>query len=142
MWVDFPPFSSEAFPYRRCPHNRALSLTCDLIAPNGAGELVGVAEKTVDPEELIQNLIEKGHKDDIRHYWNYVALREAGMPPHGGIGAAPERILYGLLGLDHVRLTKPWPRYPDRRINALNGAHLDDFGSGNLRRLIERYGLK
>ncbi len=142
VWVDFPPFVSEGFPYRRLPEDRRLSMTCDLIAPHGAGEMVGVAEKITDPEEIIQNLIEKGQKHNVRHYWNYIALRENGMPPHGGIGAAPERILYGLLGLDHIRLTKPWPRYPDRKIITPENMGLNDYGSENLRSLIEKYDLK
>lgn len=142
VWVHSPPFASEGFPYKRLPEDRRLSMTCDLIAPHGSGEMVGVAEKITDPEELVVNLIEKGQKANIRHYWTYIALREQGMPPHGGIGAAPERILYGLLNLDHIRLTKPWPRYPDRRIVAPEGMGLNDYGSKTLRGLIERYDLK
>jgi len=142
LWVNFPPFISEGFPYKRLPEDRRLSMTCDLIAPHGAGEMVGVAEKIIDPEELIQNLIEKGQKENIRRYWDYIALRQYGMPPHGGIGAAPERILYGLLGLDHIRLTKPWPRYPGRKIMKSSEGELKDYGSGELRRLIDKYSLK
>lgn len=142
VWVNFPPFISEGFPYRRLPEDRRLSMTCDLIAPHGAGEMVGVAEKITDPEELIQNLIEKGQKNNIKNYWNYIALRENGMPPHGGIGAAPERILYGLLGLDHIRLTKPWPRYPGRKIVTPKNKSLKDYDSDNLQRLIEKYDLR
>jgi len=139
LWINFPPFVSEGFPYRRFPEDRRLSMTCDLIAPHGAGEMVGVAEKITDPNELIQNLIEKGQKHNIRHYWGYIALRENGMPPHGGIGAAPERILYGLLGLDHIRLTKSWSRYPGRKIITPENSSLNTYGSDNLQRLIEKY---
>ncbi|PIN91514.1 hypothetical protein COU61_02200 [Candidatus Pacearchaeota archaeon CG10_big_fil_rev_8_21_14_0_10_35_13] len=141
VWVDFPPFATEGFPYRRLPSDRRLSMTCDLIAPHSAGEMVGVAEKITDPEELVQNLIEKGQGKNISRFWKYIALREYGMPPHGGIGAAPERIIYGLLGLDHIRLTKPWPRYPDRKIVAPK-EDLDDYGSDRLAGLIEKYALR
>lgn len=142
VWVNFPPFSSEGFPYRRLPEDRRLSMTCDLIAPHGSGEMIGVAEKTTNSEELIQNLIEKGQKRNIKRYWNYIALREGGMPPHGGMGAAPERIIYGLLNLDHIRLTKPWPRYPSRKIIASESSSINDLGSDNLRQLIQRYNLR
>jgi asparaginyl-tRNA synthetase len=141
VWVQFPPFQSEGFPYSRKPGQRHLSMTCDLIAPNGAGEMVGVAEKTTDPEELIQNIFEKGMGRDIRRYWRYVLLRRYGMPPHGGMGAAPERIIYGHLGLDHIRLTKPWPRYPDRKINQPGDEPLNPWGDSVLGRLIEKYGI-
>lgn len=142
VWVEFLPFSSEGFPYRRLPEDRRLSMTCDLIAPHGAGEMVGVAEKITNAEELIENLIEKGQKHNIRRYWNYIALRRYGLPPHGGIGAAPERIIYGLLGLDHIRLTEPWPRYPDRKILTTENKGLNTYGSQELERLIQKYNLK
>lgn len=141
LWIQFPPFKSEGFPYKRKPNNRNLSMTCDLIAPHGAGEMVGVAEKITDAEELIQNLIEKGKGKDIRKYWKYILLREYGMPPHGGLGAAPERIIYGLLGLDHIRLTKPYPRYPDRKINPSYNEPLNPWGNCELDRLIKKYGI-
>lgn len=63
------------------------------------------------------------------------------MPPHGGLGAAPERIIYGLLGLDHIRLTKPWPRYPDRKVNPPNNRPLNPWGDRELERLIQKYDI-
>lgn len=142
VWVNFPPFCSEGFPYRRLPEDRRLSMTCDLIAPPGAGEMVGVAEKITSAEELVENLIEKGQKHNIRQFWNYIALRQQGLPPHGGIGAAPERILYGLLSFDHIRLTKPWPRYPDRKIVTPENNGLNTYGNPELERLVQKYDLK
>ena len=142
LWVQFPPFESEGFPYKRKPDQHNLSMTSDLIAPHGAGEMVGIAEKTTDAEELIENLIEKGKGKDIRKYWEYILLRKYGMPPHGGLGAAPERIIYGLLGLDHIRLTKPWPRYPDRNINPSDNEPLNPWGDKDIDRLIRKYDIK
>jgi len=141
LWVQFPPFESEGFPYKRHPTKRHLSMTCDLIAPHGAGEMVGVAEKITNAEELIINLIEKGKKDQIRHYWEYIMLRQYGLPEHGGLGLAPERIIYGLLNLDHIRLTKPWPRYPDRRITTPEGSSLPTLGNPELERIVDKYNL-
>lgn len=140
LWVQFPPFASEGFPYRRKSDDRTLSMTCDLIAPHGAGEMVGVAEKTTDAEELIQNLIDKGKKEYIHDYWDYILLRRYGLPPHGGMGAAPERIMFGLLDLDHVRLTRPWPRYPDRKIR--NRRKLNTLGDREMEKLVEKYSLE
>ncbi|MBI2545964.1 hypothetical protein HYV81_02180 [Candidatus Woesearchaeota archaeon] len=141
VWVMFPPFDSEGFPYRRKSDAPHLSMVADLIAPNGAGELVGVAEKIANAEELIENLILKGKGREIRQYWDYILLRKQGMPPHGGLGAAPERILYGLLGLNHIRLTKPWPRYPDRHINSQPEKELNPWRDEDLDRLIKKYNI-
>ena len=141
LWIQFPPFSSEGFPYKRKPGQKHLSMTCDLIAPNGAGEIIGVAEKTTDADELIENLIEKGKKECIRDYWQYILLRKYGLPQHGGIGASPERIVYGLFGLDHIRLTKAWPRYPDRKIRNRNFP-LNPWEDDDIQRLIDKYEIQ
>ncbi|MBS3073895.1 hypothetical protein J4447_00390 [Candidatus Pacearchaeota archaeon] len=142
LWVKFLPFASEGFPYKKVLGSPHLSMTCDLIAPHGAGEMVGVAEKTTDIEEIIDNLIKKGKKKEIKRYWKYVLLRKYGLPSHGGIGAAPERIIYGLLGLNHIRLTKPWPRYPDRKINPITKDKLNPWKDKDLDKIIKKYNLK
>jgi len=116
LWILFNPCEAEGFPYRRHDDDPRLSMTCDLIAPHGAGEMVGVAEKIQDTKELIEKMLEKDLGHLVLMYRDYIALRRYGIPKHGGIGAAPERIVYGLLGLDHILYTKSHPRYPDRRI--------------------------
>lgn len=141
LWVKFLPFESEGFPYKRKKGNPSLSMTCDLIAPHGSGEIVGVAEKTTEMEEIIENLIEKGKKKDIKRYWKYILLRRQGLPPHGGIGAAPERIIYGLLGLDHIKMTKPWPRYPGKKINPRKNMGLNPWRDKSLDKIIRKYNL-
>lgn len=140
LWVQCPPFTSEGFPYKRKPGQMHLSMTADLIAPHGAGEMVGVAEKTTSADELVQNLIDKGRRESIPDYWDYILLRQYGLPPHGGIGAAPERIIYGLLNLDHIRLTKPWPRYPDRKI--AQKLPLNPWNDSTVSNLIKKFNLK
>ena len=75
------------------------------------------------------------------NYCDYILLRRFGLPPHGGIGAAPERILYGLLNLNHIRLTRPWPRDPGRKISP-SYLELPTFGDRGLENLIEKYNLK
>jgi asparaginyl-tRNA synthetase len=140
VWVQFPPRTTEGFPYKPKPDELELSMVSDLIAPHGSGEMVGVAEKSTSAEELIEGILAKGLGSQIHQYWEYIALRHFGLPPHGGIGAAPERIIYGLLNLDHIRLTKPWPRYPDRKIRVPQG-HLPTFNDPALEQLIATYQL-
>lgn len=140
LWVMYLPFESEGFPYKRKKDAPHLSMTCDLIAPHGAGEMIGVAEKTDDAEELIENLVAKGKQHEIRDYWSYILLRMQGLPKHGGIGAAPERMIYGLLDLDHIRLTKPWPRYPGRRIHSVI-EELNPWKDKKVAELMKKYSL-
>ncbi len=59
------------------------------------------------------------------------------MPPHGGIGAAPERIVYGILGLDHIMYTKAFPRYPDRKM--LFAGNSNPWKNEQITKLFEKY---
>ncbi|MFH0875803.1 MAG: asparagine--tRNA ligase [archaeon] len=114
VWIIHKPAESEGFPYRLHPDDPTLTLTGDLIAPHKAGEMVGIAEKIYNAEELVDRIRAKGF--DPNDYLEYIHLRNLGMPPHGGLGAAPERIAYGLMDLPHINCVMPYPRYPGRRI--------------------------
>jgi aspartyl/asparaginyl-tRNA synthetase len=139
LWVMFNPAEAEGFPYRRHDTDPRLVMTCDLIAPHGSGEMVGIAEKITDTTELIEKMLEKGLGSMVLNYRDYLALRSYGLPAHGGIGAAPERIVYGLLGLDHIMYTKSHPRYPDRKI-ATTGS-LNPWKNEQLKKLFNQYGI-
>jgi len=119
LWVYGIPCSAEAFPFAKDPENPEITRTCDLIASNGFGELLGTAEKITDKEELLERMAEKGKttKKQMKRYQWYVDLREQGMPPHGGIGMGVERVIRFLLGIPHVRDTISFPRLVRRRPN-------------------------
>ncbi|MCM2325612.1 MAG: OB-fold nucleic acid binding domain-containing protein [Candidatus Woesearchaeota archaeon] len=141
VFVMEKPFEAEGFPYRRKPGAEEYSLTADLIAPHGAGEMVGIAEKIFDPYELLANLDAKGKLGEAHAMWyDYIIPRFTGMPPHGGIGAAPQRIIYGILNLSNIQMTEPRPRTPDRKVNHDLG--LNPWKNNELQNLIDDYGLE
>jgi asparaginyl-tRNA synthetase len=108
FWVTGLPCSIEAFPYVIDPSNPRVTKTADLIAPEGFGEILGVAEKIWQPDELLERMKEKG-KDIGRYDW-YYELRQLGSVPHSGFGMGVERIIRWLLRLNHVRDAIPFPR--------------------------------
>ncbi len=113
------PCSAEGFPFSRDPSNIKITRTCDLLAPEGFGELLGTAEKITDKKELIKRMAEKGKdtpKQMERYKW-YVDLRDYGMVPHGGIGMGLERVIRYLLKLPHVRDSISFPRLYGRYPN-------------------------
>jgi asparaginyl-tRNA synthetase len=112
LWVRGIPCSAEAFPFARETANPKITRTCDLICPNGYGEILGTAEKITNKSELLERMAEKGkvgEKQLERYRW-YMDLRDYGIVPHGGIGVGIERVIRYLLRLPHVRYATSFPR--------------------------------
>jgi len=119
IWIEYIPRSAEGFPFAICPSNTNLVMASDLIAPYGFGEIGGVAEKICSKEELLERMAEKGRINsvDLNRYKSYIELRDAGLPPHGGIGMGVDRIVRHLLKLPHVKDVLAYPRLFGRRWN-------------------------
>jgi len=64
-------------------------------------------------------MAEKGRSSskNIERYKSYIELRDAGLPPHGGIGMGIDRIARYLMKLPHVKDVLPFPRLFGRRWN-------------------------
>ncbi len=116
FWITGNPRNIEPFPYKIDSSNPRVSKTADLIAPDGFGELLGVAEKIWRLDELLQRMKEKGKEIDERYKW-YCELREFGSIPHCGLGMGIERVIRWLLKLRHVRDAIPFPRMYGRSPN-------------------------
>ena len=109
FWVTGIPRSIEPFPYCIDPSDTRITRVADLIASNGMGELLGVAEKIHDIETLDVRLGEKGKLSDERYRW----VREThqfGCVPHAAFGMGVERFIRWLLNIPHVRDAIPFPR--------------------------------
>lgn len=119
IWLEYIPREAEGFPFKVCPNDINLTMASDLIAPNGFGEICGIAEKICSKELLLERMAEKGRtsSEDLERYRSYIELREAGLPPHGGIGMGIDRIVRHFLKLPHVKDVLPYPRLFGRRWN-------------------------
>lgn len=104
------PSNLEPFPYLTDPLNPKIAKTADLLAPNGFGEILGVAEFTYKIEDLILRMKESGKYEQINRLRWYLELAEYGNVPHSGFGIGLERLLRWLLKLPHVRDTFAFPR--------------------------------
>ena len=116
FWVVGIPRSIEPFPYVIDPADTCRTKTADLIASNGFGELLGIAEKIHTLDMLDERLKEKGKTGDPRYEW-LRDLRQFGCVPHGGFGMGLERLIRWLLQIPHVRDTIPFHRAFGRRIH-------------------------
>lgn len=84
------------------------ALGCDLIAPDGYGEIIGGGQREESVEVLQRRIAEHGLKE--QDYSWYLDLRRYGSVPHSGFGLGIERTVAWLTGVEHVRETIPFPR--------------------------------
>ena len=117
LWVKYIPYTVEGFMFKRCNFNPFLTMTADLIAPCGFGEILGCAEKVTDYNEIISNMKDKNKLTDYARYEDFALLHKFGLPPHGGIGMGIERAVKYLLNLNHVKYIKPFPVVRLEQIN-------------------------
>ena len=106
------PAAVKAFYMKRDPGDDRLSLSCDLLAPEGYGEIVGGGEREDSLERLVERIHE--HKLPLDAFQWYLDLRRYGSVPHSGFGMGIERTLTWLCGIEHLRETIPFPRMLNR----------------------------
>ncbi len=96
--VDYPT-AGRAFYSQKYEDHPELSKTFDLLW-NGL-EITSGAKREHRYEELKQNALDKGiNLETIQDYLNFFKY---GCPPHGGLGAGPNRFIMKLLDLDNIR---------------------------------------
>ncbi|MDW8083719.1 MAG: asparagine--tRNA ligase [Candidatus Caldarchaeum sp.] len=106
------PKKAKAFYHMPDPTNPEVTLSSDLLAPEGYGEIVGGGQRIHDYEELLGRIKEEGlNPDDYK--W-YLDLRKFGSVPHCGFGLGVERLIQWLLGLKNIRTAAMFPRTPTR----------------------------
>ncbi len=115
LWVVGVPRAVEPFPYVIDQNDNRLTMTADLIASRGYGELLGVAEKITSLPELEERMSEKGKLNRPEYQW-VRDMRNFGCVPHMGYGIGVERFLRYVLQFDHVRDGIAFPRTFGRRV--------------------------
>lgn len=108
------PARVEPFPYKIDESNPKITKTADLLAPDGYGEILGIAEFISNPKDLINRMKDTGKYAQIDRLQWALDLRKYGCVPHTGFGIGVERLLRWLLKLHHIRDTIPFPRLYNR----------------------------
>src|SRR5438552_3363245 len=106
------PAAVKAFYMKRDPKDDRLSLSCDLLAPEGYGEIVGGGEREDSLDRLVGRIRE--HELPLEAFEWYLDLRRYGSVPHSGFGMGIERTLTWICGIEHLRDTIPFPRMLNR----------------------------
>jgi asparaginyl-tRNA synthetase len=106
------PSAVKAFYMKPHPERPEVSLSVDLLAPEGYGEIIGGGERIADLDLLLERI--KEHNLPQEAFEWYLDLRRYGTVPHAGFGMGIERVVAWLCGIPHVRETIPFPRMLER----------------------------
>lgn len=108
LWVTGYPKEVKAFYMKDDPDDPRVVKCCDVLAPEGFGEIIGSSERETDVNILINKLKKSGEK--VEHYNWYLDLRRFGSVPHSGFGLGIERVVRWVCKLESIRDAIPFPR--------------------------------
>ena len=106
------PTQVKAFYMEPWPGRPEVCKSVDLLAPEGYGEIIGGSERMSDPDVLLAAI--RRHELPEANYQWYIDLRRYGSVPHSGFGLGLERTVAWICGLEHIRMTSPFPRTLNR----------------------------
>lgn len=108
VFVHHFPTAIKAFYMKEDPNEPGYTMSCDLIAPDGFGEIIGGGQREESYDTLVRKIEE--HKLNQSDFEWYLDLRKYGTFPHSGFGLGVERAVAWICGLPHIRESIPYPR--------------------------------
>jgi len=102
------PAAIKAFYMASDPERPELSLSADVLAPEGYGEIVGGGERLADADQLHERI--RAHDLPEEAFRWYCDLRAYGSVPHAGFGMGIERVVTWICGIEHLREAIAFPR--------------------------------
>ncbi|HTS12159.1 MAG TPA: asparagine--tRNA ligase [Candidatus Limnocylindrales bacterium] len=102
------PTAMKAFYMATDAARPELSLSFDMIAPEGYGEIIGGGERQSNYETLVRRIHEEKLPEEAFQW--YLDLRRYGSVPHAGFGLGLERTVAWICGTEHIREVIPFPR--------------------------------
>lgn len=108
VFVHHYPAAVKAFYMKEDPKEEGYSMSCDLLATEGYGEIIGGGQREDSYDVLVRKIKEHGLNE--RDFAWYLDLRKYGTFQHAGFGLGVERTVAWICGIQHVRETIPFPR--------------------------------
>ena len=108
VFITHYPTEAKAFYMQPKDGRPDVSLSADLLAPDGYGEIIGGGQRIANPEVLLDRLSQHNLNQEI-YEW-YTDLRRFGSVNHSGFGMGVERLTTWICGRRHIRETIAFPR--------------------------------
>jgi len=112
FFVTHFPIGVKAFYHMPDPKRADVTLSADLLAPEGYGEITGGGQRIDDLNELLRRIDEENLNP--KDYEWYIDLRRYGSVPHSGFGLGVERTVAWICRLEHIRDAIAFPRLINR----------------------------
>ncbi len=112
FFVTHFPTGVKAFYHKTDPKRPEVTLSADLLAPEGYGEITGGGQRIDDLKELLRRIKEENLSQ--KDYEWYIDLRRYGSVPHAGFGLGVERTIAWICKLEHIRDAIAFPRLINR----------------------------
>ena len=106
------PIGVKAFYHKPDLKRADVTLSADLLAPEGYGEITGGGQRIDDLNELLRRMDEENLNP--KDYEWYIDLRRYGSVPHSGFGLGVERTVAWICKLEHIRDAIAFPRLINR----------------------------
>ena len=108
--TEFPVGIQTLF-YKSNPEKAELTLSVDLLAPGGYGEISGGGQMIEEKKVLLQKMAEE--KIDSNDQQWYLSLMEEGSFSRSGFVIGLERLIQWVCKLEHIREASAFPRLPN-----------------------------
>jgi asparaginyl-tRNA synthetase len=108
VFITHFPLSARSFYHKTLDENPKVTLSSDLFAPEGYGEIATGGVRIEDYKTLKKRI--KEYELPLESFEWYLELRRYGMPPHSGFGLGVERLLRWICNLKHIRDATLFPR--------------------------------
>jgi asparaginyl-tRNA synthetase len=105
------PISIQTFLYKSHPKKSELTLSMDLLAPEGYGEISSGGQMIDEKEVLLKKMTEEKIEPSDQQW--YMNLMQYGSVPHSGFVIGLERLIQWICKLVHIREASAFPRLFD-----------------------------
>ena len=105
--TDFP-VSIQTFFYKSNAQRPELTLSVDLLAPGGYGEIAGGGQMIDNKDVLLKKMVEEKIEPNDQQW--YLDLRRYGPVPQAGFVIGLERLIQWICKLEHIRDASMFPR--------------------------------
>jgi asparaginyl-tRNA synthetase len=105
------PVGAQTFFYKSHPKRSELTLSVDLLAPKGYGEIGGGGQMIDEKEVLLKKMAEEKVEPGDQQW--YMSFMHYGSVPQSGFVIGLERVIQWICKLDHIREASAFPRLFD-----------------------------